>query len=500
MDIVLESTLSLHPFSSLNNITEEFDPYEYFKVDDYSDIITEASDGATKKNIFVKLLNLIKKAGAWIKQRIMNMVSGVKKLIAGKAKTSDQILREMGVQKHAVKRDAADPNDPNTPDDAAASLYASFIEGFAEDGILINVGALVAADVNQAPIKGKEIYAGGARASQVISLILDPRPIDEYIELFKKLTNEFSLKNVKAEDIDRLNNMCAEFSGRPSAFDYAADAIKQRVRKKYELVRVSIDDLLKFQMKVDEMCKITEEFDNQFQALNLNIGDKGKEAASIRKHYMDILNRLAWVCVNLQGGLHAIANGMQGIYHVDPGYWNAINDPNQLAKFVEECMKTGMPGKYIVNNIYHVCDEILKGNPDIEHPIMGFGRLTLIPKGDIIYKVAINRYGVRSNKNDYRVMDAVRGKPIADMFAVTSRTYGEYTINVMEKVQAGKANEPSAMEASDMGKRINEELRQEGIGFTIYDIKPDAFGKKNGKYVLLDYGYLQRRDYLAQKA
>ena len=130
---------------------------------------------------------------------------------------------------------------------------------------------------------------------------------------------------------------------------------------------------------------------------------------------------------------------------------------------------------------------------------MGFGRLTLIPKGDIIYKVAINRYGVRSNKNDYRVMDAVKGKPIESMFAFTTKTYGDYTINVMEKVQAGKENEPTPTEANELGKKINQELEKDGVGFSIYDIKSDAFGKKNGKFVILDYGYLQRRSYNAQK-
>lgn len=500
MDILLESTFKLNPLSNLNDLVfEEFDPVEFFYADDFTDIITEASENSTKKNILNKLITLIKKAGAWIKQRITNIAAGIKKLIAGKAKTSNQILQEIGIKKHEVKRDTADGNDPNTPKDAANSLYQSFIEGFAEDGILINVAALVEADVQQAPIKGKAIYAGGARASQVIGLILDPKPIEEYLTLFRKLTNEFSVKNVSASEINKLNSLCEEFSGRPSVLDYAADFVKQKVRDKYKLVRISIQELLDFQIKVDEMCKVTEEFDNQFKALNLNIGDKGPQAASIRKYYMDILNDLAWVCVNLQGGLHAIANGMQGIYHIDPEYWGCITDPNQLAKFVEECMKTGMPGKYIVNNIYHVCDETLKGNPNIEKPIMGFGRLTLIPKGDIIYKVAINRYGVRSNKNDYRVMDAIKGKPIEDMFAFTTKTYGDYIINVMEKVKAGSENEPSASEASELGKKINEELLKDGVGFSIYDIKADAFGKKDGRYVILDYGYLQRRSYKAQK-
>jgi hypothetical protein len=502
MDSILESSFSLNPFTDFDNMGfEEFDPVEYFKTDnDFTESIMEAADGTTKKNVFQKLWSVIKKCVAWIKKKIINMANGIKKLVKGKAKPSNQILKEMGVEHHTPKTSVPGSNEPNAAVDAADSLFANFIEGFADDGMNINIAGLVAADVNEAPIKGKAIYAGGARASQVIELILDPRPIDEYIRIFKTMTDEMSKSDITAKEIDRLNNLCRDFAGRPSVLDYAGDAIKQRVRKKYEYVRVSIQDLLEFQMKVDDMCKLAEEFDNQFKALNLNLGDKGKNADLITKHYMDILNELAWVCVNLQGGLHAIANGMQGIYNIDPGYWESINDPNQLATFVEECMKTGMPGKYIVNNIYNVSDESLKGTPNVDKPIMGFGRLTLIPKGDIIYKIAINRYGVRSNKNDYRVMDAVRGKPIASMFAFTTKYYGDYTINVMEKVQAGKSNEPSAMEASKLGKKINDELQKENIGFTIYDIKADAFGKKDGRYVILDYGYLQRVTYKAQKA
>lgn len=500
MDTLLESTFTLKPFDYLNKcIFEKFDPVDFFEVDETDNIILEAVDGATKENIFSKLINVIKQAGAWILKRLKNLALGIKKLIAGKAKPSNQILREIGVKKHTIKRDPANPDDPNMPKDAAASLYSSFIEGFSDDGLLINVAALVATPIDQVPIKGKEINAGGTRASQVIGLILDPRPLDEYISLFKKLTNEFSLKNVTSKEIDKLEKLCSDFIGRPSVASYAKDAIAQRVDKKYKLVRISIQELLDFQIKVDQICKITEEFDDQFRSLNLSIGDRGKNAGLIRKHYIDILNELAWICVNLQGGLHAIANGMQGIYHIDPGYWGAINDLNQLAKFVEECMKTGMPGKYIVNNIYHVCDKSLKGNPNIDKPIMGFGRLTLIPEGDIIYKIAINRYGVRSNKNDYRVMDAIKGKPIESMFAFTTKTYGDYIINVMEKVQAGEENEPSAMEAEKLGNQINNALEKDGVGFSIYDIKADAFGKKNGKFVILDYGYLHRRNYNAQK-
>jgi hypothetical protein len=169
-----------------------------------------------------------------------------------------------------------------------------------------------------------------------------------------------------------------------------------------------------------------------------------------------------------------------------------------LADFVSESLKSGMPNKYLVRNIYLVCDKSIKGEPNMNKPIMGFGRLTLIPKGDIIYKVAINRYGIRSNKNDFAVMEEIKGTPLMDKFAETTHTVGDYIINVMEKVKAGSSHEPSPAEASRLGKEINDELAKMGIGFEIHDIKADAFGMKENRYVLLDYGYLHRRSAAAQ--
>ena len=121
------------------------------------------------------------------------------------------------------------------------------------------------------------------------------------------------------------------------------------------------------------------------------------------------------------------------------------------------------------------------------------------PEGDKIYKIAINRYGVRSNKNDFAVMNEVKGTPLMDKFAETTHTYGDYIINVMEKVKAGSSNEPSATEAVKLGNEINSELEKMGIGFKIHDIKSDAFGKKGNKFVLLDYGYLHRTSFNSQK-
>ena len=500
VDQIFENVFTLDPLLRYNGIDNDdyFDPAEVFKTESgyMDDLLTEA-DEAKKKNILQKIWATIKKAVKWIGSKIIQIVKGIKRAIFGKKKTANQILKMMNVEKHEVKYDAADPNDPNTAINAAKAGYASFIEGFYEDGIMINLAGLVSKNPENVSVKGKDINGGGTRATEVISLILNPRPLDEYIEFFKNLTGEMQSDNLTEKDLKKIYKRCEEFAGRPSIISYAADATGNVVNKKYNEVYISIDQFMNFQKKVDEMCRVGEEFDNIYN--NLRIKYNETDANSEAK-YMKMMNELAWACVNLQGGLHAISNGLEGIYDIDPGYIGAIKTPEMLAEFVSESLKSGMPNKYLVRNIYLVSDKSIKGNPNMDKPIMGFGRLTLIPEGDIIYKVAINRYGIRSNKNDFAVMREIKGTPLMDKFAETTHTIGDYIINVMEKVKAGSANEPSVTEASRLGKEINEELQKMGIGFEIHDIKSDAFGKKGDNYVLLDYGYLHRLNINAQGA
>lgn len=493
IDLVIENHLTLNTLNS--SITEEFDPYEYFKTENtyIEEVYNEASD-TNKKNIIQKLWAMIKKAAVWIGKKIMHIIRGIKRMTVGNKLTPNQILGQIGVKRHKTVRDHVNVDDTNKAIDAANNAHLNLIEGFKEDGILINPSALVAMSVNEAPVKGKNINGGGSRADQVIELILNPSPIDEYINFFKELTSDLSKTPITSKDIDKVNKKCKEFSGRPSIASYTSDYLGNTTKKEYNHIYIHFSQLIEFQRKVDEMCEVGEAFDNVFNKLNVD-----ESVASEKKDYMKIMNELSWAVVNLQGGLHAISNGLQGVYNIDPGYYESINDPEVLAQFVSESLKYGGPNKYLVRNIYNVCDPVLKGNPDLDKPIMGFGRLTLIPDGDIIYKVAINRYGIRSNKNDFAVMNVVKETPLMDKFAETTKTIGDYIINVMEKVKAGSANEPSAAEASRLGKEINNELDKMGINFEIHDIKSDAFGKKGDNYVLLDYGYLHRRGYDAQQ-
>lgn len=492
------SIFNLDPFDSLGNapIFEEFDPHEYFNQFEsmFEDVYVEAKF-VTKQNIFVKMFSIIRKAFKTIFKVMGAIIKSIQLMIRGRVKTANQIIKECNVQKkHNYVDSKQDQNDSDFVNNAEENMILNFIEGISEDGILINPNKLLKNDPNKMPVKGKGIAAAGQRASQVVYLIINPKPIDEYIEFFTRLTDT-NLESLTPDDVIKINNLCKSFSGRPSIASYIGDAIKAELPSNQKFIRISINQLIEFQRKVYDIDMLCEKVDNIFNKLNIDFPEDSEKS---RKQIMEILNELSWASVNLQGGIHAIMNGMKGIYDIDMGYWGTISDPEILASFVEKALKYGMPGKYLVKNIYLICDKSIKGNGNPDKPLMGFGRLTLLPKGDIIYKIAINRYGIRSNKNDFAVMNAVRGTDIENMFADTTKTYN-YIINVMEKVKAGSDNEPNEIEAARLGNKINEGLKKLGIGFSIYDIKKDAFGVKDERYVILDYGYLHRRNFEAQQ-
>lgn len=514
MDDILES-----PIDILDEpIFEDIDPLKLFYVESeyFEDAILMEASGANSKNIFSKLHDILRKAKRAIGHIISKIFHGIKTLFSGgrKVKTGNAVAAAAGLP--ATNRSinvppAADITEEqkNTVHDMVASMVGSMITDISDDRITVLCpGDLVSMDPKDPNInvKGKEINAAWARVKLVLRLILDPMPINQYNEFFEKITNIGSPETFSERDVDAMYYMCQDFVGRASISDYAKDAAAQKLQNKggfvgagsasYDKLTITMDQLVDFQKKVDQMCVLGEKFDNYLEPLNVSENFRqNHKANAVKKSYMTILNDMAWACVELQGGLHAIANGLTAIYEVGAQYFDTVDNPKMLAAFIEEAIKTGMPGKYIVRNVYNICRANIKGNPKVDSPIMGFGRLTLIPEGDIIYKVAINRYGIRSNKNDFIVLDAVRkiGDPnFTAMFADTVTKYGDYAVNVVEKVQAGHKFEPNRITASNLANTINGRFKKEGINLKINDIKPDAFGQRGGKYVILDYGYILR--------
>lgn len=500
---------------------EELDPEILFHIEKYNIPYTE---NVTKNNIVKNLWNIIKDTSHYISDASSRITTGIRNLIntKGNIQVGTKLAEQVGLTpSDHIKFDIKDKNDEDL---IIGKMISSMIEEIDQDKFTIICPAkLVSTNPMNADIKGKNINAAWDRTRKVLKLIDDPSPILEYKEFFTKLINHTADNFISEEDIEDIYDIIMQFSDRSPMKDYALDFMTQNITHKgglpygeYSKVTVSLQALIDFQKLVNEMCDLGQQFDDKFTSLNVKrrksrgkksnvtshkVDDPFVKVGIIKKRYINILNELSWTCVELQGGLNAICNGLQGIYEVSPKYYGSVNTPDQLAKFIDQAIPTGMPGKYIVRNIFNICTDQMKGNIDPDNPMMGFGRLTLFPEGKIVYKVAINQYGIRSNKNDFDVIHTVNminEKSFKEKFADLYHTYGNYAINEVEKVKVGKENEPSFIEARTMVNDINAKFRQKGANIRIQDVKPDAFGKRGNKYVLVDYGYTHRRSPLTE--
>lgn len=483
----IKDLVELDPYMDMKEaLFEEFDPTIYF----HDIIIDELS---FNESVTDNLSN------GWneIKSMTNKMINGVKNLFHRKKKSINDIAAELKLPRNENNQ----IDELNIDDEAAKSVYNSFIESIKDNKIYINPYKLVYEGDSNAKIKGKKINAAGARAFMVISLMINTNILDEYINIFTRITNGNQNDAVTKSDIDQLVELCEKYMRRPTMGEYIDSTIKMIFNKQSTMINgtqsiyIDIESLFDFQRKVNQLSILNENYDNYMTKLNI----KRSINSSNKDEYVRLLNDLSWICVNLQGGLNAISNGLSYVYRVSSEYYASIDDPETLGRFVDALIQTGIPSKYIVNNVYRVCKKSMIGDVNKDKPIMGFGRLTLIPpEGDIVYKVAINGYGVRSNKNDILIMDAIRSANnfyLNNSFAKVSQSYVNNTINSMQKVKAGRKYEPSIFEAKNLANTINRELEKNNIKLKIVDIKPDAFGvNEDGNFVMLDYGYVIRTD------
>ena len=450
-----------------------------------------------KKQLWKRLKEIIHNALEWCRENLKKLWNGLIRFRNKKVVSPNTICAEL---KLATKGPSMAPAPSDSSNDAASSLYADFLQGIDNGDLIISPYHLMTADPSTIQVKGNDINGGSARIAMVLGLLYDSRPMDEFIRVFTEMTKVGTTKSVTMNEIQNLYEMCKSFSGRPSMISYAHDTLSRRIGKEYAMVRIPMKKFVEFQLKLDEMTRAASNFDAVWNELNIQMPPGMENDMNLVSEIMNVLNELSWNCVNLQGGLHAILNQLSGIYYIAPQYTGSIHDPATLAKFVKKCLQYGMPNKFLVNNIYRICDYSMKGDVDSDHPNMGFGRMTLIPpKGNSVYKIAINEYGIRSNKNDFTVMNIIQGTNVAQYFAMTTNQYEGYVINQMEKVAAGSKNQPSMMKAMSLANTINNELKNMGSGIAIADIKPDAFGKKNGQFVIYDYGYIHRTDVSAHR-
>jgi hypothetical protein len=197
-------------------------------------------------------------------------------------------------------------------------------------------------------------------------------------------------------------------------------------------------------------------------------------------------------------GINAITSVITNSFIVDMKYYQSIKDINMLSEFVDECIISGIPAKYISYNCYIMAHPSIRGNGskgDKDNPIWGQSRVVFFPPNkDIVHKIALSQWGIRANKSEIEVSNKLSSVGNSKIIAtVIDKTENRCIINA-EKLNTETKIDPNV--AKDFLNSVKNILKQNNIPL---DITADVnyrtghnLGIKDGKPAIIDYAISTR--------
>ena len=437
---------------------------------DIDPIIMEATDGATKKNIFSRLISLLKRLYRIIKAKMSELTSAFVSIFKTKDvddKTLDQIaeyvlgeIEDLPTSKHLRFRYE---NDKRITINYIANTVKKFIKEPDVPGH----------DPKDRPYQ----YA----ILLVFHLIKKPYLLDPVIEMLDDIsTNKGNISFPVSRMKEALDSIWAGTSLGLSC-------------------NISLEEWTALNNKIVVLNKKMETVDDEtFDRININDNGNG-----LTKDWAKIFNELTSLTAFLQKGINSIGDGMRQIYTLDDKFHNRINASNfqdALPKFVKMCVEYNIPSKYIHYAVRQICD--ISINSDLKNPnikaddeayLKGNGRFVIFPSdqslaGKII-KVAYNGLGVRGNRSEFIVWNKVKDIP-----EIADELYHIYDIGDEENyvIVTDRANPIDKYDkCTEWNNRMKQLCIDNNVGFIIR-CNDGGFGELNGKVICIDYGNVHR--------
>ncbi len=446
----------LTPFDDLYSddlIIESFDYKSFY----------ESLQGTTKRNIFQRLWDVIKRIFKWLVTNLGRALDYIKSLLRSKPKSAEQLADLVGFK----------PTDITNHDDIKSALKQLTIK-FEDDGKLTFTAKKILSDNwnKKTEIPGLMGLGYTPRNSKVLwglvfSVLKTPQFLDRVTELFKYL----------------VDGNKASFLETSARFTEFITRIAQGVVMPFPYFTTSLDELVEFQKKLNALNYIVTEFDNP----DLIIKRKFLIGELV---VTEFLNGLAHVSINLQMGLNAIFHSLNEVYKLDDTYKGVAKTPEDLSKFANICIYSGFPGKYVAANLFVVASNELKGDYNTPNdPIAGQFRVVFkpIPKGQPQYvlKVATSQVGIRSNRNEIRFTNLMIKTNGHNMIARVIESFENATGITMQYADPVKLN---TAELDEFKKQLTDHLKDKNLGITIGDLHSSNIGRVNGNIVAIDYG------------
>lgn len=488
IDTILES-FNLDPISNFQNE----DPYKVFQEDGnifLESVLTEASNGTTKKNIIQKLWAFIKKVIRWIANAFSKFMVWVKGLFKRKGKPVDQILSTIKTDV-PPKRTAKDKKiTVSIPSDPASELK---LEPSVD---MIFKDIMMQFDVNRGSIKFKEsqiqqgIYyddddapAPGGKQGNVIG---QPAVQRGFFDDFKRVLlnmGEPSLMRALCELVRMIEKNDVESLAIVNKYeDYVRNCDKAYHSYGVGWVEITLHDLMEFQKEVNELNRSIESVD---------IPERGAVEEANNVKITETVNKIASTIASIQMGINTITSTIRSCYMADASYFETIDTTETLSEFVGKCIEGAVPPKYISYNSYLLSTKKLKGDGDRYKPCWGQSRVVFFPEDkNVVHKIALSGWGIRANKSEMLISDKFKGETSSLLALVLKSTKNNVIID-MERVDTKRKKPEKKIE--DLIENIQSFAKKSGIPLDIgMDIHAGNVGFKGNNIVAVDYGNIIR--------
>ena len=204
-------------------------------------------------------------------------------------------------------------------------------------------------------------------------------------------------------------------------------------------------------------------------------------------------NTFSMIIQVLGFGMNQITHGLNRVYMIDATYMNAIDDQENLSKFVEKMAAAGIPSKYIMQNAYLISSKKLRGDGSPDKPIWGQSRCVFYPnKANYIIKVAYNPIGKIGNRNEAYITKLLHGQPEENLVAKVTKISKNGFVTQGEKVRIPK-NGASWDVCNKIQSEINRSQVLKDTNISIEDIHENNIGYRSDKSpCIVDYGAVAR--------
>lgn len=487
--------------SIVDDIYNIDESYYHENFDDTNVIIAEATNGATKANVFYKLIHAIARFFRLIASGLKWLYNSIRKLFKRKNKSADQICNEvMGTSnkvnvdksningnKVTVQIPSATESEVQMPPSVELAVDKLIME-FEEDGDSLHI---TYGNLFKSPTMNTKNYPKYAPRDQSVYFFIafmDHNVIENVKNINDRIKKifEVSASNNTDENIDDLIKVLDTLI--EQTINAANNALHKRMIEPG--TKLSLRQISQCQSVIDECNELFTKYD-QIITTNMNAFN----ALLGNANFIRAMNTYSTAISEASFGINQITYSLSKVYYVNPDKMGSCNNPELLSQMVEKMMKHGIPSKYIMLNIYLLADESLKGNGSYHDPIWGQTRVVLFPqKEDLIYKIAYNSSGYRSNRNEEYITKFFSGSSLAKHLAgVMWASNNRYIIGAERVVTSGAKVSAAALKLDHVLDEMKNYIHSHGGHFEIVDVHSANIGvRKNdpdNNLVITDYGF-----------